>query len=252
LLSVGMFTQVIFICASLILAALLLTITLVKEKPLKTTADLPMAGPGWNPFRLDVHHHNRFVWLVVSRFFFLLGTYAVGRFLLLFIAERLNLPPEVAAEQSGLLLAGLAFITFLISPAAGWAADRFGRMPLMLFGAIASGVGVLAYIFVVSFGQLVFFGGLLSLGSATFISANWAMTADVVPRSEAARYFGLANVGTGGAAAAAGLFGLLVDGVNRSIPGAGFTALFLAAAAAFFAASLSLMKLRQTGQPPSE
>lgn len=249
LLSAGMFTEIIYICVSLILAALLLTKILVKEKPPEATGS-PITWPGWNPFRLDMRYHKRFVWLVVSRFFFLLGTYAVGRFLLLFVAERLNLPPGVAAQQSGQLLAGLAFITFLVAPAAGWAADRFGRLPLMLFGAIVSGIGVLAYIFAVSLGQLVFFGGLLSLGSAAFISANWAMTADVVPKSEAARYFGLANVGTGGAAAAAGLFGLLVDGVNRSIPGAGFTALFIAAAAAFLATSLSLMKLRQTSQPP--
>ncbi|MCA1569833.1 MAG: MFS transporter, partial [Chloroflexi bacterium] len=49
--------------------------------------------------------------VVLSRFFFLLGIYAVGRFLLLFVAERLSLDADAAAEQAGMALALLALIT---------------------------------------------------------------------------------------------------------------------------------------------
>lgn len=233
------------VISGLILAALVLTILLVREK--RPPADaLPPPRPGFSAFRVDTRRHRRFLWLVGSRFFFLLGTYAVGRFLLLFVANRLGLPPESAAEQAGNLLAGLALVTILAAPLAGWAADRFGRVPLMLFGALVSMAGVLAYITAASAGAMLLFGGLLSLGSAAFASANWAMTADVAPQDEAARFFGLANFGTAGAAAAAGLFGPLVDGFNRATPGTGFTALFIAAAAAFAISAACLAGLRQS------
>ena len=49
--------------------------------------------------------------------------------------------------------------------------------------------------------QLFLFGGLMALGSAAFAAANWALTADVAPPHEAARFLGLANIGTTGAEA---------------------------------------------------
>jgi len=58
---------------------------------------------------------------------FLLGTYAVGRFFLYFVADRLGIPRLQAADEAGSLLAGLALATALASPAAGWLADRHGR-----------------------------------------------------------------------------------------------------------------------------
>ncbi len=242
LLGAGQAWLATLVMVGLVLVALLLTLLLVREPRAPADAS-PLSRPGWNAYRIDIRRHARFVRLVIARFFFLLGTYAVGRFLLLFVADRLGLPPESAAEQAGNLLAGLALVTVVTAPLAGWAADRIGRRPLMLFGVLISAAGVVAYIFASSLGQLLLFGGLLSIGSSAFTSANWAMTADLVPRAEAARFFGLANVGTAGAAAMAGLFGPLVDGVNRSAPGMGFTALFISAAIAFVISAISLLSL---------
>jgi MFS family permease len=81
------------------------------------------------------------------------------------------------------------------------------------------------------------------VGSAAFSTANWALTADVVPTLESARFFGLANVGTAGAAAAAGLFGPLVDLGNAASPGRGYTALFLAASVIFVLSGLTIRRL---------
>jgi MFS family permease len=191
-------------------------------------------------FHLDLSRHRAFAWLVASRFLFLLGTYAVGRFLLLFVAGRLGLSADQAAEQAGNLLAGLALVTVLAAPLAGWAADRWGRLPLMLAGAVLSAAGTLLLIFAGSGGQILLFGALMSLGSAAFAGANWAMTADLAPPDEAGRFFGLANFGTAGAAAAAGLFGPLVDAADRLAPGSGYPALFVAAALASLASALAL------------
>jgi len=191
-------------------------------------------------FRLDLTHHNAFMRLVVARFLFLLGIYGTGRFLLLFVADRLGLSESQAAEQAGNLLAGLAFITILASPFTGWLADRIGRVPLMMTGAVFSAVSALMLVWADSPGQILLFGGLMSLGSAAFAGGSWALLADLVPRKEAARFFGLANFSTAGSAAAAGLFGPIIDGVERLAPGMGFSVLFAAAALAFLGSVLPL------------
>jgi MFS family permease len=183
------------------------------------------------PFQLDWRQHPQFAWLIAARFLFLLGTYAVGRFFLFFLAERLSLDPAQAAEQAGGLLVVLTLITALGAPLAGWAADRLGRVRLMWIGAAFSAAGTLLLAWANSASAILVFGGLMALGSAAFSSANWAQTADLVPPAEAARFMGLANFGTAGAVAAAGLFGPLVDGLNAAAPSTGYSVLFIIGAA---------------------
>lgn len=234
----------VLLMGGMVLAALGLTALFVRERAGPAGAGGSPARFHWSALRDDLRQRPQFVSVVISRFFFLLGTYAVGRFLLLFVASRTGLTPEQASAAAGNLLAGLALVTVLAAPLAGWAADRVGRLPLMLFGALVSAAGCLGYLIANNLGEIFWFGCLLSLGSAAFATANWAITADIVPKDAAARYFGIANIGTAGAAAAAGLFGPLVDGFNRLSPGGGFTALFIAAALAFGVCALSLRDLR--------
>jgi MFS family permease len=225
----------------ILLVAYLLAILLTKEdKPNKDVTIKATVIPLREIFRLDLTQHRAFVRLVVARFLFLLGIYGTGRFLLLFVASRLGLSENQAAEQAGTLLAGLAFITILASPLTGWLADRIGRVPLMVAGAIFSAVSALMLVWADSTGQILLFGGLMSLGSAAFAGGSWALLADLVPRSDSARFFGLANFSTAGAAAAAGLFGPVIDGVERIAPGMGFSVLFAAASLAFLASALPL------------
>ena len=221
--------------AAILLATFVLTLALVRESPAPPSQELTPAQR-WSlirAFHFDVQQHSAFAWLVVSRFLFLLGVYTVGRFLLLFVAVRLNLTPDRAAEEAGLLLALLSLVTLLAAVPAGWLADRVGRVPLMVAGGLLSAAGALPLIWAGSRLEIALFGSLMGLGSAAFASANWALTADLAPKAEAARFFGLANFGTGGAAAVAGLFGPLVDT-------AGFPPLFMVATASFLASIVVL------------
>ena len=216
---------------------LLLTVALVREPrqaagPLASQVDLLSA------FQLDLRTHQAFVRLVISRFLFLLGTYTVGRFFLYFVAEVLGLEAGAAAREAGTLLALVTLITVLAAVPAGLAADRFGRVPLMLVGAALSALGALLLTTASSSWQILVFGGVMALGAAAFSSANWAFTADLVPPAEAARFMGLANAGTAGAVAAAGLFGPLVDWGNSLAIGLGYKLLFACAAAAFASSAL--------------
>jgi MFS family permease len=185
-------------------------------------------------YRVDVAADAVLLRLIGSRFVFLLGVFAVGRFFVFFVDERLDLGSGAAGGVLGLL----ALVTVVASPIAGWAADHVGRLPAMRAGALFGATGVVGMIPARGLGHLVVAGALLGLGSASFSAANWAATSDEAAGDDAARRMALANFGTGGAAAAAGIFGPLIDMANGLTPGMGFTALFLAAALSISASFL--------------
>ena len=231
------------IAVMIVIAYVLAVLLTPEDRPDRTAAITKKVPTLRRIFRFDLVQSSTFIRLIVSRFLFLLGIYGTGRFLLFFVADRLGLTEAQAAEQAGNLLAGLAFITIVASPLTGWLTDRIGRIPLMLSGAVLSTLSALMLVWASSASQILLFGGLMSLGSAAFASGSWALMADLVPGDEPARFFGLANFSTAGAAAAAGLFGPVIDAVERIFPGMGFSVLFILASIAFLTSALPLKQV---------
>ncbi len=228
-----------------VIVTLLLTLILVREPQLPGDVLIGARPNLADSFRLDLRQHRAFAWLIGARFLFLWGILGVRRFLLYFVIDRLELTPAAAENQMSIILAGLTLALVLAALPAGWAVDRFGRFPLMVIGAVLSSIGVLLLAFAQNSLQIILCGMLMSIGSAAFLGANWAGSADLAPPAEAARFLALSNMGNTGAAAVAGLFGLLVDGVNRAVPGDGYLALFIAAALAFVASTLAVGQAAQ-------
>lgn len=182
---------------------------------------------GWGRLRA----HAGLTQLIVARFCFLLGIYAVGRFLLLFIADRQGLAADAAATEAGIVLAVLTLVTAAAALPAGWLADRVGRRPLMVAGALVAAAGIGLLPLGASAPAILAFGGLMAIGSAAFGAGSWAMLADLSAGADAGRLLGIGNFGTAGAAAAAGLFGPLIDTANAASTGSGYTVAFIVAAA---------------------
>jgi MFS family permease len=149
--------------------------------------------------------------LVLARLLFLFGTYAVGRFLLLLVGQRLGMPPDRAADEAGGLLALFTFVTAAAALAFGRLADVRHRRDLMVLGSLVAAAGILVLVPDAGIVAVLAGGLLMSVGTAAFVTANWAATTDVVPAADAGRLMALANLGTGLAAAAAGMLGPLID-----------------------------------------
>ncbi len=149
--------------------------------------------------------------LVASRFLFLFGIYAVGRFLLLLVADRVAVPADTAVAETGGLLALFTLTTAGAALALGPAVDRIGRRRLAVVGAATGAAGVALFVAPAGLAGVIVAGTLMSIGTAAFSTANWAALTDLAPPADAGRLMGLANVGTGGAAAAAGLVGPVID-----------------------------------------
>ncbi len=203
-------------------------------------APRPQRGPTEAAMAVEEHPGLpiSLVRLTVARFLFLLGIYAVGRFLLLFVADRLGRSAEAAAADAGAALAVLALVTALAALPAGWLGDRLGRRPLMLGGGAIAAIGVAGLPLASSVPSIVAMGTLMAVGTAAFGAGSWAALADVSAGPHAGRRLGLASLGTAGAAAAAGLFGPLIDAAETVAPGAGFSVAFSLAALAVVAGAL--------------
>jgi MFS family permease len=230
LLSGGDVNPGLLFVAGIVIGTALLAAVLVRE-PRQSIDEARHDPPRYlSAFRLDRAADGPFIRAVIARFFFLLGIFAVGRFLLLFVAERLGIDPARAADETGWLLAVLTLVTALAAVPFGWLADRSGRVPTMIVGAFLAAVGAVLVGFAGTQTGILVFGAILGLGSAAFSSGNWALTTDLVRPGEAGRYMALANLGTAGAAAVAGLLGPVADAVRAVVPDAGLAPIFLLSA----------------------
>lgn len=237
LLGAGRVDAAVVVVAVILVGGFALSRVLLPSSPLRAAT-----RPIGNPYHLDLGAHRPLLRLILARFLFLIGIYVVGRFLLLFAAERLGLGPNAAGEQAGAALAILALVTVLASVPSGWLADRLGRRPLMLAGALLAASGVALLPASTSIEAMLAFGGLMALGSAAFGSASWAMLADVTATPDAGRLLGIAHLGTAGAAAAAGAFGLIIDA-------AGYGPAFGVAAGCSLAGGLLAWRLADVVRP---
>jgi MFS family permease len=207
----------------------------------------PAASPT-GPAHASLRPGSPLLVAVLARFLFLLGIYAVGRFLVPFIAARLDLSVGAAADAAGGLLALLALVTAVGSIPAGVASDRTPVAGLMTAGAVLSMAGIAVIALAPGLALMTVGGVAMAAGTAMFVTANWRLLLDLVAGSTAGRLLGIANIGTAGAAAVAGLAGPLISVADAAAPGAGYPALFgLALVAVGASAAVVMPSLARRG-----
>jgi Na+/melibiose symporter-like transporter len=230
-----------------LLITMLITILAVREEPAPQPTERPSSLARPRAFNVD------YVWLLVSRLFVLLGMNLVRNFALYFLEDVIRVPNPAAA--TGDLLAIIAFCILLITYPAGHLSDKIGRKRINIFAALLGAAGSFLLIFArghvvltimgLEFNDVLLYGSIVGLSAGIFLSANWALATDLIPREEAAGYLGISNLATAGAGVLAGLGGPLIDFFNVRQPGLGYTALFLSAGLAYVLGALLLVKIRE-------
>jgi MFS family permease len=195
-----------------------------------------------------------YVWLLISRLFVLLGMNLVRNFVLYFLEDVLHIPNPAAA--TGDLLAIIALCILVITYPAGHLSDRIGRKRMNIFSALLGAVGAFLLLFArgnvlltvmgLEINDVLLYGGVIGLSAGVYLSANWALATDLIPKEEAAGYLGISNLATAGAGVLAGLVGgPLIDLFNAREPGLGYTALFLTACLSYLVGAAALIKIRE-------
>jgi MFS family permease len=143
----------------------------------------------------DILRERDVLWLLLVRLLFL-GAYnatliAVGYF------RRSHGMSDTDADTTVFLATAIVGVsTALAAVPGGRLSDRFGRRPVIWTAAAIAGVGLLG-VAVAPTPQLAVASWIpFGIGMGTFLSADWALMADVIPKETAGRYMGILNAGT--------------------------------------------------------
>ncbi len=101
-----------------------------------------------------------------------------------------HLPPSRAAPWVGAMIAAYAGVQFLAAPLLGELSDRFGRRPVILLSVLGLGCDYILLAVAPNL-WLLFIGRLVAGATSANVAAATAYIADVAPKEERPRLFGL-------------------------------------------------------------
>ncbi len=227
---------------AVLLAAMVITIFTVRERPGKGGARLPLFPTIYKSFKIKARAHRDFIWFILSRLFIMMAFTTLQSFAMYFLMDVVGVPDPATATARFSLVA-IAGMLIVVYPA-GRLSDRIGRRPIALAAGLLGAVAIaLIFLSGQNFTLIMLCSGLVGIAFGAFMSSNWALATDLVPKGEEARYLGLTNLATAGGAALARLIGPLIDFGNSYSPNLGYSIMFLACFIYFSVGSLLLLKI---------
>jgi MFS family permease len=145
----------------------------------------------------DILREHSYVWLLVSRLFFLMAASLPLSLGLFYLRQSLGSSDKLAAAQSLLVVLVVGISTGLATLPAARLSDRLGRKNMIYAGAAIGIVGTIgmaaAPVFEVALASLV----LIGVASGSFLAVDWALMTDIIPKVTTGRYMGISAVATG-------------------------------------------------------
>ncbi|MFQ6121885.1 MAG: MFS transporter [Dehalococcoidales bacterium] len=231
------------ILAIVLLGAMIATTLTVKEHPIPSAPKLPLLPTLYGSFKIDVKANRDFIWFLLSRLLILMAFATIQRFAFYFLKYFIGIANPAAVTADLLIVVGISMIVAVYP--AGRLSDRMGRRPVVVFSGLLSAFGILGLFFSPSYQYIMFAGAILGIAAGAFMSSNWALATDLVPKGEEARYLGLTNLATaGGAALALFVIGPIIDTFNAFSFGLGYKIMLGACFTYFIAGSALLMKIK--------
>ena len=238
-------TTIILVIMAILAAAACATFLSVQEKPTDGKDDEHKKLSLGQIYKLDAKANADYIWLIISRFVFLLGIYGVQTFAQYYIQDVMQAANPVKA--TGDLMAVLALMLVTCAPLAGWLTDRFGPRRVIILASLLSAAGCLLLLKARDLTSLTLFAGVLGAGIGLYLTSSWALASRLAAGKEAGRLLGLTNLATAGASAFSKLLGVPIDLANNALPGKflGYSGLFLLGALGAFASILLLIKVNE-------
>jgi MFS family permease len=237
--------------APVVVFILFVTLTAIwaREQPGVANATVASRSVGValkNAFYVNFRENPIFGWWFANRILFWGAFIAINAFLINYLVDVIRMTQANAQSFYGTLKVILGAALILMALASGWLSDKFGRKPVMLIAGLVAFAGALLLLFVRDKTLIIVAGGTIGMGIGAFLTASWALAADIVPQAEAARYLGIANIATCiGSGVARLLGGVLIDPINRLLGSSslGYLSLFILATLCFLASALVIIPL---------
>jgi Na+/melibiose symporter-like transporter len=205
---------------------------------------LRVAGSAWG---LDILKQRSFMWLLGSRFFFLMAGGVLMKLALFYVSRSLGQSQEQTATLVAVIPVVVIAATALAIVPSARISDLVGRKPVIWVACAVGAAGML--VVMLAPGIPVAFAGTAMYGIAAgiFLAVDWALMTDIIPKASSGRYMGLSNVAT----ATSGIAGLAIGATLMDVvggpgqDGSGPRAAMGFAALAFVVAAALLVPVRE-------
>ena len=183
----------------------LLTMVSVVLRVGKGMPPRPREGRSWGSiargaWATDVLQERSFVWLLISRFLFLMGGGMLANFVLLYLSRSWRMDQVEANNWNLVMLACLLVASLVAVVPASRLSDRLGRKTLIYAACAIGGIGIGSAAFAPALSVALVGAALFGASSGIFLAVDWALMTDIIPRISSGRYMGLSNVATGASA----------------------------------------------------
>jgi MFS family permease len=174
------------------MVVLVVTVDEGRAAPVRTRPWRQIALSAWGR---DILEQRDVLWLLLVRLLFL-GAYnatliAVGYF------RRSHGMSDADADTTVFLATAIVGVsTALAAIPGGRLSDRFGRRPVIWAAGLVAAVGLLGVAVAPTPELAVAAWVPFGIGMGIFLSADWALMADVIPKATSGRYMGILNAGT--------------------------------------------------------
>jgi MFS family permease len=177
------------------LITMIMLVTTVQEgraAPRRTQSWLGVARSAWST---DILRESSVLWLLVVRLLFL-GAYAATSLALPYFQRVHGMSPGEASTTVFIGTAIVGVMTAIAAIPGARISDRVGRKPVIWAAAVTAGIGLLGVALApnptFAIASFVPFG----IGMGAFLSVDWALMTDVIPKHTSGRYMGILNAGT--------------------------------------------------------
>ncbi len=171
---------------------LVLTVDEGTRGPKRTRPWREIALSAWGR---DILGQRDVLWLLAVRLLFL-GAYNATLIAVGYFRRSHGMSDGDADTVVFVATAIVGVSTALAAIPGGRMSDRFGRRPVIWTAALVAGVGLLGVALAPSPAFAVASWVPFGIGMGIFLSADWALMADVIPKETAGRYMGILNAGT--------------------------------------------------------
>jgi MFS family permease len=210
----------------------------------------PRAGKSWariarETWATDVLQERSYVWLLISRLFFLTAGSLLVNFVVIFLSRAFGMSKAEANQMYVVILVVVVIANVLAILPGSRLSDRVGRKPLIFAACAGGAVGTVVIALSPTIPMALVGAFVFGAANGTFLAVDWALMTDIIPRASGGRYMGLSNVATGSATPISiAIGGLVLDAVTR----AGYEAasprvVFLLGAVAFVLAAITLRRV---------
>jgi len=168
---------------------------------------------GLSAWGTDILRERSYVWLLVSRLFFLMVPALLTGVGFFYLNQAMRMPVDDVAGALLVISLIIGTTTGLVTLPAAKLSDRTGRKRMIYTSIGVGSVGMAGVAVAPSFAITVLALIAVGFSMGSFLAVDWALMTDIIPKATTGRYMGISNVATG----ISGPIGLGIGGAVISV-----------------------------------